>query len=115
MLSLARLRLHMRLGRGLSKLEVASPYTLYYGIWTPPPIMPHNHQVFPGMDIGFGMYSPRLVAPSGCLARQPPSRGLRCPGSLLSTMDALIGHSTQGPRSRRSSIELVQGTARPSS
>lgn len=56
--------------------------------------MPHYHQVFPRMAIGFGLYSPLLVAPSACLARQPPSRGLRCPDSLLSTMDALIGHST---------------------
>lgn len=36
----------------------------------------------------------RPVSVSACLARQPPSRGLRCPDSYLSTMDALIGHST---------------------
>lgn len=66
-----------------------------------------------GLQVGAainGLSPSRLRAPS---AGQPPSRGLRSPVSLLSTMDALFGHSTHCLRSRRSSIELVEGLNSP--
>lgn len=100
---LANLRLHMRFGRGL---QPASGITVQLYLDTVRR-MPHNYQVS-RVDIGTGLSSPRLAA------RQPLPVSLRpaacaAPGSLLSTMDALIGHSTQSPRSRRSSIEPVEG------